>query len=183
MCSFFVWVKTKFFPPRHAHFDKISQEQESQLGNFHCKAIMILGSEKKEVHFKASCLTNYSFLIVFCVFFLYFSTSNTLLYVVTACNSIHICNKKTSRTAVLEQFWFLGMQPPRCWHFPHNLLFWQFLVIATTACRSATAVRGKKGSGGKSQLQPPLLTVMSVDLLNEEFCWTFCHFVRLFGAI
>lgn len=145
-----------------------------------CSCDLWFWKKKKKNHFKISSLTNYSFLIIFYAFLLYFSTSNILLDVVTACNSIHISNKKTSRTAVLEKFRFLGTQAPRCWHFPHNSLFWQFLVIATTACRTANAVRGNKGSGGTSQLQPPLFTVTFIDLLNKEFCWTFCPFIRFF---
>lgn len=63
--------------------------------------------------------------------------------------------------------------------FPTQFAVLAILVIATAACRTANRVHGNKRSGGKSQLQPPHFTVMSVDLLNKEFCWTFCPFVRL----
>lgn len=62
--------------------------------------------------------------------------------------------------------------------FPTQFTVLAILVIDTTACRTANRVRGNKRSGGKSQLQPPLSTVMSVDLLNKEFS-SFC---QTFGA-
>lgn len=55
------------FPPHRAHFDRISQQEKSQLGKFCCSAIVTLGSEK--VHFKISRLTSYSFFKLFSKFF------------------------------------------------------------------------------------------------------------------